>query len=135
MPYQVLEHTADVRLFVEGRTLEELFREALRGMMEILKPEKKKGGLGSLRKIEIEAGSPTALLVDFLNETLWLAHTHREAFTRAEFGAISESRLEATLLGSPVNSFGEDIKAVTYHEAAIRENQAGNLETILVFDI
>jgi SHS2 domain-containing protein len=133
--FRILEHTADVRLLVEGRTLEELFREALRGMMEVLKAEKKEGGLESTRKIEIEAASPTPLLVDFLNEALWLAHTHREAFSQVVFGAISETRVDATLRGFSAQAFGEDIKAVTYHEAEIRRNAAGNLETMLVFDI
>jgi len=135
MAYRILEHTADVRLLVEGRTLEELFQEALGGMMEVLKPEKKEGGAERLRRIEVEAASRTALLVDFLNEALWLAHTHREALADAAFGAISETRVEATLRGWPAEAFGEDIKAVTYHEAEIRQNAAGNLETKLVFDI
>ena len=135
MAYRILEHTADVRMLAEGRTLEELFREALRGMMEVLKAEKKEGGVESQRRIEIEAAGRTALLVDFLNEALWLAHTHHEAFTRVAFDEISETRLKAALRGWPVEGFGEDIKAVTYHEAEIRENATGNLETVLVFDI
>jgi len=135
MTYKILEHTADVRLLVEARTLEELFREALGGMMEVLKPEKKEGGPETMRRIEIEAASRTALLVDFLNEALWLAHTHREALAEVAFEAISETRLRATLRGFAAAAFGEDIKAVTYHEAEIRTNEAGNLETKLVFDI
>ena len=135
MGYRILEHTADVRLLVEGQTLEELFGEALKGMMEVLKPEKKEGGAEITRKIEIEAAGRTELLVDFLNEVLWLAHTHHEAFTSVLFGEISEKRLKAELRGSPAEGFGEDIKAVTYHEAEIRRNAAGNLETMLVFDI
>lgn len=135
MAYKILEHTADVRLLVEGRTLEELFLEALRGMMEVLKPEKKEGGGESTRRVQIEATSPTALLVDFLNEALWLAHTHREAVAEVNFEALTETRVVAVLRGAAVESFGEDIKAVTYHEAEIRENAAGNLETLLVFDI
>ena len=154
MPYKILEHTADVRLLAEGRTLEELFRDALRGMMEVLKPEKKPGGSESIRRVRVEAPERTALLVDFLSEALWLAHTHREALevegirvTRgAEVGAEksaralpasgsstgvpappnTELRVEATLRGAPCEAFGEDIKAVTYHEAEIRENAAGN---------
>jgi SHS2 domain-containing protein len=135
MAYKILEHTADVRLLVEGRTLEELFREALRGMMEVARAEQKQGGKESLRRIRLEAPSRTALLVDFLNEALCLAHTHRETYSGVAFEAISDGGVEATLRGSPVESFGEDIKAVTYHEAEIRENAAGNLETMLVFDI
>ncbi|MGE5443249.1 MAG: archease [Ignavibacteriales bacterium] len=38
MTYEILEHTADVRMFVQGDSLQNLFSEAVYGMMEILKP-------------------------------------------------------------------------------------------------
>ena len=202
MPYTILEHTADVRLLVEGPTLAELFREALRGMMELMKPEGvqpapnlrgdaplKEGARGagqtaeSRRSICIESPSATALLVDFLNEALCLAHSHREMYevagievdrevaaaegkgSQPEVAAPLEpgaqpapklreaaplepgaqprvavllnagARVRAELAGRAVDGFGEDIKAVTYNEAEIRRNAAGNLETMLVFDI
>ncbi len=135
MTYRILEHTADVRMRVEARTLAELFAEALGGMMEVLKPERRKDAAETTRRIQLDAPSATPLLVDFLSEALWLAHTHREAFVGVAFEAISETRVEAVLRGVPAESFGEDIKAVTYHEAEIRQNAAGNLETVLVFDI
>jgi len=141
MPYTILEHTADVRLLVEGRSLPELFSEALRGMMELLKPEGVSGESSAAegtaetnRRIAIASPSATALLVDFLNEALCLAYSHREMY-QVSFEEISEPRVRAVLRGRPVNSFGEDIKAVTYHEAEIRKNAAGNLETKLVFDL
>jgi len=142
MPYRILEHTADVRLVVEGRTLAELFSEGLRGMMELMKPEDRSdaaeapgGPAESSRQIQVESPSATALLVDFLNEALCLAHSHREVYEEAVIEEVSGTRVRATLSGRPVGSFGEDIKAVTYHEAEIRKNAAGNLETKLVFDI
>jgi protein archease len=135
MSYTILEHTADVRMRVEARTLEKLFAEALGGMMEVLKPERKKDAAETTRRIELDAPAATPLLVDFLNEALWLAHTHREAFASVAFDAISETHVAAVLRGAPAESFGEDIKAVTYHEAEIRKNAAENLETVLVFDI
>jgi SHS2 domain-containing protein len=142
MTYRILEHTADVRLLVEGQTLEALFAEALRGMMELMQPETEPGEaeaqkrpLETSREIQVESPSATALLVDFLNEALSLAHSHRERYEGVEFKEISESRVHAELRGRAVPYFGEDIKAVTYHEADIRRNAAGNLETMLVFDI
>jgi len=135
MPYTILEHTADVRLLVEGRTLAELFAEALRGMMEVLKPEGKEEAAETRRRIQLESASRTALLVDFLNEALCLAETYRECYAEVAFESISETRLDAALRSRPVASFGEDVKAVTYHEAEIRETEEGNLETKLVLDI
>ena len=34
-----------------------------------------------------------------------------------------------------VDAFDEDIKAVTYHEANIEENEEGVLQTTIIFDI
>jgi len=142
MAYKFLEHTADVRLLVEGRTLEDLFSEALSGMMELMKPEREPkeaeatvGGAECSRRIEVGAPTATVLLVDFLNEALWLAHSNREVYGAVLIEEISETQVRAALRGRAVPSFGEDIKAVTYHEAQIRKNAAGNLETVLVFDI
>jgi len=202
MPYTILEHTADVRLLVEGPTLAELFREALRGMMELMKPEGAQALPGSgfptevagplrpgaqpevaapleagargaeqtaerRRRICIESPSATALLVDFLNEALCLAHSHREMYEVAGIEVDREAaaaegkgpqpevaaplepgaqprvavllnagaRVRAELARRPVDGFGEDVKAVTYHEAEIRRNAAGGFETRLVFDI
>ncbi|HKO04108.1 MAG TPA: archease [Candidatus Acidoferrales bacterium] len=135
MTYTILEHTADVRLLVEGGTLAELFAEGLRGMMEVLKPEGKGGTAETQRRIHLESASRTALLVDFLNEALCLAQTHRESYAAVTFQSISETRLDAALRGREVKSFGEDVKAVTYHEAQIRETAKGTLETMLVLDI
>jgi len=135
MPYTILEHTADVRLLVEGGTLAELFAEALRGMMEVMKPEGKGDAAETQRRIHLESASRTALLVDFLNEALCLAQIHRELYATVTFQSISQTHLDVALQGRPAGSFGQDLKAVTYHEAEIREKAGGNLETMLVLDI
>jgi SHS2 domain-containing protein len=41
----------------------------------------------------------------------------------------------ATIKGNRVSYFDEDIKAVTYHEAAVKQNNEGQLETVIIFDI
>jgi len=137
MGYEVLEHTADLRLRVWGRDEEELFREALLAMAEIMKAERRRAEHEekNVRNVHIQSQDITTLLVDFLNEILTLAQTHREIYTEIFFKRISEAELIAELSGFAVEGFEEDIKAVTYHEAEIRKNVEGNLETNLVFDI
>lgn len=135
MPYEVLKHTADVRLKVEGETLERLFSDALKGMMEILKTDILAGRPGTKRQISVSAPDKTALLVDFLNEVLSLSQINKEAYSVITFDEFSETSLGGNLEGVGVDEFDEDIKAVTYHEAEIKKNPAGNWETILIFDI
>lgn len=135
MPYSFLEHTADMRMNVTGKTLEHLFRDALLGMVALMSPSKQKEAQKVRRTIILEAQDATALLVDFLSEALMLMHTEREAYTGAQFHLISEHSLEVELVGYVIESFGEDIKAVTYHEANVKKNSEGAWLTTIIFDI
>ena len=135
MPYKILGHTADVRMIVQGKTLEEFFRDAVLGMMEIVKPKFDEPEKNIQRNIELEAPDTTALLVDFLNEVLFNANANKEGYAEINFKKLSENSLEAELSGRTVQSFGEDIKAATYHEADVKKNEKGEWETVIIFDI
>ncbi|MCH7882833.1 archease [Patescibacteria group bacterium] len=134
MGYEVIGHTADIRLKVWGLTEKELFRDALLGMMNLIKPLGR-GMSKSRRVVKIEAGDQTALLVDFLNEALYQSHTKKEIYDEVKFNQLTDKNLEAELIGFPVDEFDEDIKAVTYHEAEIKKRPDGQFETTLIFDI
>lgn len=138
MTYKILKHTADLRMQIKAFTLEGLFRDAFSGMMDILKkgipPERKP----VQRKISVVSPDRTALLVDFLNEVLYLSQTRKEIYTEiniTEFSEEHEARLLAEIKGVKINEFDEDIKAATYHEADVKQNEKGEWETLLVFDI
>jgi SHS2 domain-containing protein len=149
MPYEILKHTADLRMRVWADTLESLFLDAAKGMMSIIKKSKIPEGVRPVglygagknqkskieRHITVQAGDRTALLIDFLNEILALAQTNKEVYPKVILKKLSETEIEAELSSVPVEGFDEDIKAVTYHEAEVRKNSTGNWETILVFDI
>ncbi len=133
MPYRRLEHTSDVRLRVTGATRAALFRDALRGVAAAMRPRGR--GAAVTRRVRLEAADGTALLVDFLSEALALMQARRESYREARFTRLSERRLEATLRGTAVEGFGEDIKAVTYHEARVAGGAAGGWATNLVLDL
>jgi len=129
--HEILQHTADVRLHVTGSTLEELFVDALRGLMEVMHGAME--GAEETEQVEVESVDVTALLVDFLNEALVRAHVRRRSFTGASFASLTETRAAATLTSVPAE-FDEDVKAVTYHEAEVRRGEDG-WTTMLVLDI
>ena len=56
-------------------------------------------------------------------------------YDRVVFSELSDNNLRAELFGREVDSFSEDIKAVTYHGASVSKNSDGNLEIIILFDI
>ncbi|MFC1598064.1 archease [Patescibacteria group bacterium] len=137
--YEFIGHTADVRLVIEGDTKEELFTAALLGMNELMKKgECADPGDGQptiTEEIEVSAPDFTALLVDFMSTVLTMSHQYKAVFCDVVFSELSDDTLKAKIMGREVEQFDEDIKAATYHEADVRENEAGNLQTTIVFDI
>ncbi|NDL68024.1 archease [Anaerotalea alkaliphila] len=135
--YRYLEHTADVRMLVEGSELPSLFSAALEGLNGILRKDS-----GTLprqpeeeARVELEAVDETALLVDFLSEVLALSSIRRAVFFQVEFSTLDGRSLYATLHGKRVDGFDEEVKAVTYHEAEVKLTGEGDYRTVIVFDI
>jgi len=131
--YEILQHTADVRLRVTASSLQELFADALRGLMAVMHGAPVAGG-EETESIELDSIDLTALLVDFLNEALVRAVVSRRGYTGASFASLGETHLSATLTSVPAASFDEEVKAVTYHEAEVRRSGEG-WTTMLVLDI
>lgn len=119
--YTLIPHTSDVRLAVEGDSLEELFRAALEGMARILKR-----GFGPRRfqaniedSVELTAHDASALLVDFLSNVLAYSHINGAVYAAVKFSELSGTKLRADVFGKTTPHFTKDIKAVTYHGAEL----------------
>ncbi|MDQ3281801.1 MAG: archease [Acidobacteriota bacterium] len=135
--FEILHHTADIRLRVSALSLDELFRDAMLGMYAVMRGEPAGSPQRVTRTIAVEeSADTTALLVDFLNEVLQRAHVGSEMFVDARFERLDPESLTLTahLTGIAPASFEEDVKAVTYHEADVRRDESG-WTTMLVFDI
>lgn len=130
--FQIEHHTADVRVRIRASSFDELFRDAVAALMEILGAQP--SGPAVQRTVGVDAADATALVVDFLNEVLGLALVHREMYEEVRFESLSESSLAATLEGREA-TFGDEVKAVTYHEADVHQEVDGMWVTTLVFDI
>lgn len=133
MTFSFKEHTADVRMDVESGSLPALFRQSLLGMFRFLKPVTLPQKVD--RAIDVRSSDASALLVDFLNGALSRAQSNKETYTSVTFKTLSDKRLRAKLSGRRVSSFGEDIKAVTYHEAKVGRDSSGTWHAHVIFDI
>lgn len=131
--YKILPHPADVKVQAFGKTKEELFANALKGMSEVLRPKRKTQS--AKRKINVRSLDLNSLLVDFLSEVLYLTQTKKEIYDDVKFNRFSDTELEGELFGNKVESFGEDIKGVTYHGLEIKKNKQGLWQAIILFDI
>ena len=132
--YEILEHKADLKIRAFGQTKEELFLNALLGMAESQKPDIKEKQK-TKRQIKIKSLDLPTLLVDFLNEVLYLTQVNKEIYKDVKFKKFSDTELEAEIFGQKVERFSEDIKAVTYHSLDIRQKEYGTWEATVLFDI
>jgi len=132
--YEILEHKADLKIRAFGKTKEELFLNALLGMEESMKVEVRRPEEKRKRKIKIESPDLPALLVDFLSEILYLIQVNKEIYNDIKFKKFLDTQLEAELSGQKVERFGEDIKAVTYHDLKVKRQKDGTWEATVLFD-
>lgn len=137
MKIEFLPHTADVEMRVEGKSIEELFSAAIRGMAQVLR----EGGCTICdtypinRKIEIQAPDLTCLLIDTLSDILALSFINKVVFCEAHFTELTRNHLAAGISGYEVDGFDEEIKAVTYHGAQVIQSSDSSWETRVIFDI
>jgi len=135
--FEILEHTADLKIRAFGKTQEELFKNMMLGMEESLHPEIIDSEIVK-RNINITSSGLGELLVDFLNEINYLNQINFEVYDEINFEQFSvkvnKCILKAKLIGKKVKRFNEDIKGVTYHDLEIKKGN--NLwQAIVLFDI
>lgn len=136
-PYEVFEHTADIGIHVFGRTLPELFIHAAQGMESLLvAPEQLQ--TTTSRIITVNAHDQLSLLIAWLNELIFLFDTDYLLFRAFEIDTLTPTQLSGRAFGEPYDAqrhaLSSAIKAVTWHEAAIQQVDAGYRVSI-IFDI
>jgi SHS2 domain-containing protein len=86
-----------------------------------------------VREVAVEGVDRETLLVNWLNELLYLQETGSEAYNRFEVVEISDNRLRARVEGRPRQaSDANPIKAVTFHNLRITEIKDGFEVTVVV---
>lgn len=132
--FEVLEHKADLKIRAFGRNKKEVFLNMLQAITENQRVEtesKKK----IKRKIKVKSLDLESLLVDFLSEALYLSQVNKEVYFNTEFSKFTDTKIEGKLIGQKVERFGEDIKAVTYHDLDLHQRKDGAWEATVLFDI
>ena len=131
--YEVLEHTADLKIKVWAKDRQELFINALVAMFEAIEPDITSAKTHT-RNIQAASDDESLLLIDFLSEALYLSDINNEIYIDVNFKNFTPNGLQAELTAKPIKGFKEEIKAVTYHGFKIEKTDRG-LETEIIFDI
>jgi len=128
-----IEHTADRAFLVRGKDLNELFTQAAQALLQF--EGRKPYGKGSLSReaeVEVEGFDRETLLVNWLNEILYLQEAREETYTGAEILEISDQHLKARLKGQPGDRRMRLIKSVTFNGLRIKETTKGIEATVIV---
>ncbi len=133
-PYEEIEHTADLALRVRGDTLEELFANAARGMFYLMYGDGQPETATTEHAVQLESLDMETLLVDWLNELLYLADAYQESFNRFVFSELQPARLKVEVGGGKAPALKKVIKATTFHGLSIERSRSGYTVDI-IFDV
>jgi SHS2 domain-containing protein len=135
--YETFDHTADLGIRIFGRTYEEVMTNAAYALFDLLTDLDRVQETFSYA-IHVVAAEREDLLIRWLSELLFLCESRGYLFKSFQFSHLDQTSLQAVAHGETFDSsrheFKREIKAVTYHQAAVREND-GAWEGRVIFDI
>jgi SHS2 domain-containing protein len=135
VPWQFVDHTADLICRVEAPTLPSLFEEAALALTSLFVDDP-----GSVRpsewlRFELAADDPAELLLDWL-QALLVAFEVRHTLFAGFRVTLVPGRLRASAGGERVDParhrLAHEVKAITYHGLALRETAEGWQAEVLV---
>ena len=130
---ELVDHTGELELRLSGPTQADLYEEALRALAA---ETSDRGGADPLvrRPLAISASGPDTLLVDLLNEAIFLMETESFVPTGLEVAELSATELSGELSGHLDPDLRPLAKAATYHGLSVRGGPGG-WEARLVLDV
>ena len=135
MSFEEISHTADVKIRVYAPTLETLFSETFKALMQVMYGNNRAGGI--LREIRIESSDNESLLADFLSEVLFVSEVESLVFSDACI-SIDDLCLTAELTGEPFDpvrhSGGSEVKGISYSGLTIT-HEANEYMLDIIFDV
>lgn len=136
-PFEVIEHTADIGIVAYGADIKQVFANAALGLFNLM------ADLDNLkesvkREIELSAEEVEVLLVEWLNELIYISEVEHIIFKRFEINEFSNTRLKATCFGEKIkpgqHRLKREIKAATYHMLKLNKED-GSYKVSIIFDI
>jgi SHS2 domain-containing protein len=129
-----LDHTSEVQLEVEAESPAELAAEAGRALGLLMLRGAPAAVSGPARRLEVSAVDRDALMVNWLNEILFVAETERWVPVELEVEEASPERLRAVARGVPVAEPPSSVKAATFHGLRVEERD-GVWRAEVIFDV
>jgi SHS2 domain-containing protein len=132
--HRFVEHTSEVILELRAGSWPALLEEAARGFGELELRGRAAPAAATDRSITLAAADEPALLVDWLNEFVYLAERERWVATDAWVAAADGHAVRATARGVTLDEPPALVKAATLHGLTIRRTDDG-VTAAVVLDV
>jgi SHS2 domain-containing protein len=132
--HRFVDHTSEIGLWVHAATFPELLTEAGRGLARLLLREVSAEPVGEAREFEVSAHDREALLVDWLNELLFVAEVRLWVPLEFEVLEASDTCIRARARGAAVEVPPSIVKAATFHGLQVLETAEG-FEAEVILDV
>ena len=126
--FEIIDHTADVGIIAYGADLKQLFSNAALALFSLVtEPESIRQELQ--RDVKIISEDKGSLLVEWLNELIYLFDAEHILFSRFDIERLTNDGLKASCYGENVDPLRHKIrigvKAATYHMLKIDKDSNG----------
>jgi SHS2 domain-containing protein len=121
--HQFVDHTGEVEILADAETEEAVFEEMLLAFAELV--GRGGGGRPGRRRIDLAAADRPTLLVDWLNELVFLAEVDGFVPERVEELSVGEGALSATVAGRLDAAPANLVKAATLNRLAFERGKDG----------
>lgn len=133
--YETFAHTADLGLRVRAGETDELFADAAAGLFSLVVNDVPSDPDATEYRFEIEGSRLDLLLLDWLNELLYVFDSERMVLGSFEVEVGSEG-LRATARAQPLDSdrhgLLREVKAITYHGLKVEQDGEQWLAEVIV---
>ena len=142
MPFEMIEHTADMGLRIKSRDLGGLFRDAAEGFFELVTDPQavKDSKARDFQEVEMNFQEENAaeLFMHWLQELLFLFSTRKLILSEFNFTSLTPMILKLKAKGirfdPRIHPSRHEVKAVTYHQFRVLQTKSG-WEAEVIFDI
>lgn len=135
--YEEIPHTADWSFRAYGHNLNELFENAayaIFAMEGTIPPDAATRAPEVTHTVEIGGIDFESVLVNWLNELLYLQDTRQETFFRFQIDELSPQSLRARVYGRSNANIEKLVKAATFHDLKIERTPEG-WQAVVVVDV
>lgn len=134
--FEIVDHTADVGIRAYGASINQAFANAAKALFSLI-TELDNVDEVLHRDIELVAPDQESLLVEWLNELIYLFDAENIIFKRFDITQLNSTRLKARGYGEKVDSSKHKlkigVKAATYH--MLKVDKTNGCQVQVLFDI